>query len=68
MSEGAVGLRHFVRVVAFLDRVPLAGGGVAQLVRRALRHRHAAAVIGVWTIQRIASETWREACTSIGTW
>ena len=37
MGEGAVGLRHLVSVVALLDRVALAGSGVPQFVRQALR-------------------------------
>ena len=31
-AKGAVGLRHFMSVVAFLDRVALAGGGVFELL------------------------------------
>src|ERR1043166_7912798 len=47
MSEGAVGLGHFVGVVALLDRVALASRGVFQLGGERLGHGHATAVIGV---------------------
>src|SRR3954469_7908135 len=47
MSKGAVCLRHFMSVVALLDRVALARSGVFQFSRQRLGHRHAAAIVGV---------------------
>src|SRR5947209_8828740 len=47
MSEGAVRLRHLMRVFAFFDRVALPGGGVFDLGGQGLGHRHAFAGVGV---------------------
>src|SRR5437763_3029337 len=47
MRKRAVGLRHFVSVFAFLNCVALSGGGVFNLVCQCLRHRWAAAIVGV---------------------
>src|SRR6267143_2241296 len=38
MRESPVGLRHFVRVLAFFDRVALTGRGVLDFLRQRLRH------------------------------
>src|SRR5206468_6128538 len=47
MGKRAVGLRHFVCVFAFLDRVALTGGRVLNFLGERLSHRHAFASIGV---------------------
>ena len=47
MGERAVGLRHLVDVVAFLDRIALAVGGVFDLGGERLLQRHALALGGV---------------------
>ena len=68
VCKGAVGLRHFVRVVTLLDRVALAGGRILDLGRQTGRHRALARFLAKFTIHRIASATWRSWGTSIGTW
>ena len=47
MSERLVGLRHLVRIVAFLDRIALVLERVRQFQRQRLAHRHALAAFGV---------------------
>src|SRR4051794_22593663 len=47
MSKGAVGLRHFVSVVALLDRVTLASRGVFQFSGKRFGHWHTTTAIGV---------------------
>src|SRR5205807_6538027 len=47
MRESPVGLRHFVRVLAFFDRVALTGRGVLNFLRERLGHRLAPAIFGV---------------------
>src|SRR5947208_8846120 len=47
MRKSPVGLRHFVRVLAFLDRVALTGGGVFDFLRQRVGHRHAFAPVSV---------------------
>src|SRR5437879_11239868 len=47
MGEGAVRLRHFVSVVALLDRVTLTRRSVFEFRGERFGHRHAATVIGV---------------------
>src|SRR6266480_8007167 len=47
MRKGAVRLRHFMRVFAFLDRVALTGRGVLDFLRERIGHRLAATIIGV---------------------
>src|SRR3954453_22681107 len=47
MSESAICLRHFVSVVALLDRVALTGSGVLQFGGERVGHGHAAPAVRV---------------------
>ena len=47
MGESAIGLGHLVGIVAFLDGLALAGGGVAQFISEGLGHGGAFAGAGV---------------------
>src|SRR5882724_1410620 len=47
MRKRAVCLRHFVCVFAFLDRTPLAAGGVFDFLRQRVRHSHSLTIVRV---------------------
>src|ERR1700680_2267953 len=47
MGKGTIRLRHFMSVVALLDRVTLTRSGVFEFGGKCFGHRHAAPVIGV---------------------
>jgi hypothetical protein len=67
MGEGAIGLRHFVGVVAFLDCVTLSRSRVFQFRGKGFRHGRPRRPSAYWTIQRMAREIWRAGETSTGT-